>query len=258
MSPPGVSGAEHEATPYEEAVDNYVGAVTSRFITLVAGAVTAWPLVARAQQPGKVQPVFQAMLENDPRKRARTPTEPAADWREGRTGCCRRRDLKVVPCDLERACCSPAAKATYKSFNHTQAARPRRTARERMRGRCNSRRDWATLNGILTACILAAVLAGSMRAKLIASARNVAHTLWPHSGKVGPAQCRHGDARGLEVSPSSLLQNEFIQRQTETALRSRLFSSSRSFRHPRRGLGRSMSEPLVRSGYQCPDPTDYI
>jgi hypothetical protein len=30
MSPPGVSGAEHEATPYEEAVDNYVGAVTSR------------------------------------------------------------------------------------------------------------------------------------------------------------------------------------------------------------------------------------
>jgi hypothetical protein len=30
---------------------------------------------------------------------------------------------------------------------------------------------------------------------------------------LGPAQCRHGDARGLEVSPSSLLQNELIQRQ---------------------------------------------
>jgi hypothetical protein len=29
----------------------------------------------------------------------------------------------------------------------------------------------------------------------------------------GPAQCSHGDARGLEVSPSSLLQNELIQRQ---------------------------------------------
>src|SRR6266446_9134410 len=28
--------------------------------------------------------------------------------------------------------------------------------------------------------------------------------------------------------------------------------------NPRRGLGRFMSEPPVRSGYQCPDPTDYI
>jgi hypothetical protein len=27
---------------------------------------------------------------------------------------------------------------------------------------------------------------------------------------------------------------------------------------PRRGLGRSMSEPPVRSGYQRPNPTDYI
>jgi hypothetical protein len=42
------------------------------------------------------------------------------------------------------------------------------------------------------------------------------------------AQCRHGDARGLEVSPGGLPQNELVQRQT--ALRSRLFSSSRSFR----------------------------
>src|SRR5262249_10831674 len=31
--------------------------------------------------------------------------------------------------------------------------------------------------------------------------------------RLGPAQCRHGDARGLEVSPGSLLQNELIQRQ---------------------------------------------
>src|SRR6266536_3466578 len=34
-----------------------------------------------------------------------------------------------------------------------------------------------------------------------------------HAAALGPAQCRHGDARGLEVSPSSLLQNELIQRQ---------------------------------------------
>jgi hypothetical protein len=33
-----------------------------------------------------------------------------------------------------------------------------------------------------------------------------------------PAQYRHGDARGLEVSPSSLLQNELIQRQTGNRL----------------------------------------
>src|SRR5262249_10170700 len=34
-----------------------------------------------------------------------------------------------------------------------------------------------------------------------------------HAAALAPAQCRHGDARGLEVSPSSLLQNELIQRQ---------------------------------------------
>src|SRR5512132_2324907 len=34
-----------------------------------------------------------------------------------------------------------------------------------------------------------------------------------HAAALGPAQCRHGDARGLEVSPGSLLQNELIQRQ---------------------------------------------
>jgi hypothetical protein len=32
-----------------------------------------------------------------------------------------------------------------------------------------------------------------------------------HAATLAPAQCRHGDARGLEVSPSSLLQNELIQ-----------------------------------------------
>src|SRR5262249_46019451 len=34
-----------------------------------------------------------------------------------------------------------------------------------------------------------------------------------HAAALAPAQCRHGDARGLEVSPSSLLQNKLIQRQ---------------------------------------------
>src|SRR5215813_15355148 len=34
-----------------------------------------------------------------------------------------------------------------------------------------------------------------------------------HAAALGPAQCRNGDARGLEVSPSSLLQNELFQRQ---------------------------------------------
>jgi hypothetical protein len=34
-----------------------------------------------------------------------------------------------------------------------------------------------------------------------------------HAAVLGPAQYRHGDARGLEVSPSSLPQNELIQRQ---------------------------------------------
>src|SRR5262249_44575675 len=31
-------------------------------------------------------------------------------------------------------------------------------------------------------------------------------------------QCRHGDARGLEVSPGSLLQNELVQRQIRDCL----------------------------------------
>src|SRR5215467_7639010 len=34
-----------------------------------------------------------------------------------------------------------------------------------------------------------------------------------YAAALAPAQCRLGDARGLEVSPSSLLQNELIQRQ---------------------------------------------
>src|SRR5215467_14164363 len=35
---------------------------------------------------------------------------------------------------------------------------------------------------------------------------------------LAPAQCRHGDARGLEVSPGSLLQNELVQRQIRDRL----------------------------------------
>jgi hypothetical protein len=35
---------------------------------------------------------------------------------------------------------------------------------------------------------------------------------------VAPAQCRHGDARGLEVSQGGLLQNEFVQRQIGNCL----------------------------------------
>src|SRR5262245_48665548 len=34
----------------------------------------------------------------------------------------------------------------------------------------------------------------------------------------GPAQCRRGDARGLEVSPGSLLKNELVQRQIRDRL----------------------------------------
>src|SRR5215467_8674345 len=34
-----------------------------------------------------------------------------------------------------------------------------------------------------------------------------------YAAALAPAQCRLGDARGLEVSPNSLLQNELIQRQ---------------------------------------------
>ena len=59
--------------------------------------------------------------------------------------------------------------------------------------------------------------------------RRTGTTLGDMQLRSGPAQCRHADARGLEVSPSSFLQNELVKRQTETALRSRLFSSSSSF-----------------------------
>src|SRR5262249_2572830 len=34
-----------------------------------------------------------------------------------------------------------------------------------------------------------------------------------YAAALGPAQYRHGDARGLEVSPGGLLQNELVQRQ---------------------------------------------
>jgi hypothetical protein len=39
-----------------------------------------------------------------------------------------------------------------------------------------------------------------------------------HAAALGPAQCRHGDARGLEVPPSRLLQNELIQREIGNCL----------------------------------------
>src|SRR2546421_12888687 len=39
-----------------------------------------------------------------------------------------------------------------------------------------------------------------------------------HAAALAPAQCRHGDARGLEVSPGSLLQNELVQRQIRDRL----------------------------------------
>src|SRR5262249_36848697 len=39
-----------------------------------------------------------------------------------------------------------------------------------------------------------------------------------HAVALAPAQCRHGDARGLEVSPGSLLQNELVQRQIRDRL----------------------------------------
>src|SRR4029078_10530258 len=38
-----------------------------------------------------------------------------------------------------------------------------------------------------------------------------------HATVRGPAQCRRGDARGLEVSPGSLLKDELVQRQTRDA-----------------------------------------
>jgi len=34
-----------------------------------------------------------------------------------------------------------------------------------------------------------------------------------HAAALAPARCRHGDARGLEVSPRGLLQNELVKRQ---------------------------------------------
>ena len=39
-----------------------------------------------------------------------------------------------------------------------------------------------------------------------------------HAAALAPAQCRHGDARGLEVSPGGLLQNELVQRQIRDRL----------------------------------------
>src|SRR5262249_38071091 len=39
-----------------------------------------------------------------------------------------------------------------------------------------------------------------------------------HAAALAPAQCRHGDARGLEVSPGGLLQNELVQRQIRDGL----------------------------------------
>src|SRR6266566_574680 len=39
-----------------------------------------------------------------------------------------------------------------------------------------------------------------------------------HAAALAPAQCRHGDARGLEVSPRGLLQNELVQRQIRDRL----------------------------------------
>src|SRR6185437_13171752 len=39
-----------------------------------------------------------------------------------------------------------------------------------------------------------------------------------HAVALAPAQCRHGDARGLEVSPGGLLQNELVQRQIRDGL----------------------------------------
>src|SRR5215813_2071547 len=39
-----------------------------------------------------------------------------------------------------------------------------------------------------------------------------------HAAALAPAQCRHGDARGLEVSPGGLLQYELVQRQIRDCL----------------------------------------
>jgi hypothetical protein len=44
-----------------------------------------------------------------------------------------------------------------------------------------------------------------------------------------PAQCRHGDARGLEVSAGSLLQNELIQRACVALARSHPLSNRPEF-----------------------------
>src|SRR2546421_1218183 len=39
-----------------------------------------------------------------------------------------------------------------------------------------------------------------------------------YAAALGPARCRHGNARGLEVSPGGLLQNELVQRQIRDRL----------------------------------------
>jgi putative ABC transport system substrate-binding protein len=60
------------------------------FITLVGGAVAAWPLAARAQQPAQIRRVGMLVgyAENDPETQARlTAFRQALDqlgWKEGR------------------------------------------------------------------------------------------------------------------------------------------------------------------------------
>src|SRR5262245_41790628 len=56
-----------------------------------------------------------------------------------------------------------------------------------------------------------------MTARVLALSRRAPHSRRRAAG-LRPAQCRHGDARGLEVSPSSLLQNELIRRRIADGL----------------------------------------
>src|SRR5262245_65951901 len=43
--------------------------------------------------------------------------------------------------------------------------------------------------------------------------RRTGAALGKHAAALAPAQCRRTDARGLDVSPRGLLQNELVQRQ---------------------------------------------